>query len=94
MEIVETPNNRQIEEDLIIHEAIKEVIKETLDAEANPSYGKTVMEAKKSVLNKLSLDLWLNEPKPEELLRNYVSEQYHSYLDVFTEKEAIPLPLH
>jgi len=28
------------------------------------------------------------------VLKNYVPEHYHRYLDVFTEKEAIPLPLH
>ena len=94
MEIVETSNNRQTEEDLIIYEAIKTVIKETLDAEANPSYGETVIEAKRLVMNELSLVLWLDKPKPKELLKNYVPEHYHGYLDVFTEKEAIPLLPH
>jgi len=45
-------------------------------------------------MNKLSPVLWLDEPKPEESLKNYVLERYHGYLDVFTKKEAIPLPLH
>jgi hypothetical protein len=54
MEIVETPKNGQREEDLIIHEAIEAVIMETLDAEANLSYGETIMEAKGSVMNELS----------------------------------------
>jgi hypothetical protein len=94
MEIVETPNNRQTEEDLIVHEAIKAVIIETLSAEANSSYGETVIEAKRSVMNELSPVLWLDEPEPEESLKNYVPECYHGYLDMFTEKEAIPLPLH
>ena len=92
-EIVETSNNGQTE-DLITNKAIKVVIKETLNAEANPSYGETVMEAKKLVMNKLSLRLWLDEPEPKELLKDYVPECYHGYLDVFTEKEAIPLPPH
>jgi len=94
MEIVETSNNRQTEEDLIIYEAIKTVIKETLDAEANPSYGETVIEAKRSVMNELSPVLWLDKPEPEELLKNYILEHYHGYLDMFTEKEAIPLLPH
>jgi len=93
-EIVKTPNNRQTEEDLIVHKAIKAVIIETLNAEAKLSYGETVIEAKRSVINKLSLVLWLDEPEPEELLKNYVPEHYHGYLDMFTEKEAIPLPPH
>jgi hypothetical protein len=93
-EIVETPNNGQTEEDLIVYKAIEMVIKETLDAEANPSYGKTVIEAKRSFINELSPVLWLDKPEPEELLKNYVLERYHGYLDMFTEKEAIPLPLH
>jgi hypothetical protein len=94
MEIVQTSKNGQTEEDLIVHEAIETVIMEMLDAEANSSYGETVIEAKRSVMNELSPVLWLDEPEPEELLRNYAPERYHSYLDVFTEKEAIPLPPH
>jgi hypothetical protein len=94
MEIAETPKNRQTEEDLIVHKAIKAVIIETLDAEANSSYRETTMEAKRSVMNELSPVLWLDEPEPEKLLKDYVPECYHGYLDVFTEKEAIPLPLH
>jgi hypothetical protein len=68
------------------------VITETLDVEANLSYGEKVIEAKGSVMNELSPEL--DEPEPEESLKNYVLEHYHSYLDVFTEKEAIPLPPH
>jgi len=93
-EIVEIPNNGQPEEDLIVHEAIEMVIKETLDAEANLSYGETVIDAKRLVINELSPVLWLDEPEPEELLKNYVLERYHSYLDMFTEKEAILLLPH
>jgi hypothetical protein len=94
MEIVETPKNGQTEEDLIVHEAIKAVIIEALNVEANPLYGETVIEAKRSVMNKLSPVLRLDEPEPEKLLKNYVPEHYPGYLDMFTEKEAIPLPLH
>jgi hypothetical protein len=93
IEIVETPNNGQTE-DLIVHEATEAVIIEMLGVEANPSYGETVIEAKRSVMNKLSPVLRLNKPEPEESLKNYVPERYHSYLDVFTEKEAIPLLPH
>ena len=94
MEIVETPKNRQTEEDLIVHEAIEAVIMEMLDAEANLLYGETIMEAKGSVINELSPVLQLDEPEPKKLLKNYVLECYHGYLDMFTEKEAIPLPPH
>jgi hypothetical protein len=94
MEIVETPNNGQTEEDLIVHEAIEAVIIKTLSVEANSSYGETVMEAKRSVMNELSPVPQLDEPEPEESLKNYVLEHYYGYLDMFTEKEAIPLPPH
>jgi hypothetical protein len=93
-EIVKTPKNGQTEEDLIVHEAIEAVIIEALDVEANLSYGETVIEAKRSVMNELSPVLRLDKPELEESLRNYVPECYHGYLDVFTEKEAIPLPPH
>jgi hypothetical protein len=62
--------------------------------EANMSYGETVIEARKTVMNELSPHLWLDKPDPEKLLKDYVLERYHGYLDVFTEKEAIPLLLH
>jgi hypothetical protein len=62
--------------------------------EANLSYGETVIEAKRSVMNELSPVLGLDEPEPEESLRNYVPECYHGYLDMFSEKEAITLPPH
>jgi hypothetical protein len=94
MEIVETPKNGQTEEDLIVREAIEEVIMETLNVEANPSYGETVTEARRSVMNKLSPVLQLDKPEPEKSLKNYVPKRYHGYLDVFTEKEAILLPPH
>jgi hypothetical protein len=63
-------------------------------AEANTSYGETIMEASKTVVNELSPPLQLDEPDPKKLLKDYVPEHYHGYLDVFTEKEAIPLLPH
>jgi hypothetical protein len=92
-EIVETPKNGQTE-DLIVYEAIEAVIIETLNVEANSSYGETIIEAKRSVMNELSPVQRLDEPEPEKSLENYVPKRYHGYLDVFTEKEAIPLPPH
>ena len=62
--------------------------------EANMSYGETVMKARKTVVNELSPLLWLDEPDPEKSLKDYIPECYHGYLNVFTEKEAIPLPPH
>ena len=41
--------------------------------EANTSYGKIVMEARKAIVNELSPLLWLDEPEPEKLLKDYVS---------------------
>ena len=73
-EIVETPNNGQTEEDLIIYEAIEAVIIETLSAEANPSYGETVIEAKRSVMNELSPVLQLDEPEPEGIRKIFAAE--------------------
>jgi hypothetical protein len=74
MEIVKTPNNRQTEEDLIVYEVIKAVIIETLSAEANPSYGETVIEAKRSVMNELSPVLQLDEPEPEGIRKIFAAE--------------------
>jgi hypothetical protein len=105
MEIAETPNNRhetkiaktlengQQEEGLLVESAMhKEASQQA--AEVNTLYGETVIEARKTVINELSPLLWLNEPDPEKSLKDYVPEHYHRYLDVFTEKEAIPLLLH
>jgi len=92
-EIAETLNNGHNEEDLLLESAMCEEASQQA-AEANTSYGETVMEARKTIINELSLLLRLNEPEPEKSLKDYVSERYHGYLDVFTEKEAIPLPLH
>jgi hypothetical protein len=46
LEIADTLNNRHTEEDLIINEAIKVVIIENLDAEANPANSGTFIEAR------------------------------------------------
>jgi len=92
-EIAETLNNRHNEEDLLLESAMREEASRQA-AEANPSYGETVMKARKTVVNKLSPLLRLDEPNPEKSLKDYVPEHYHEYLDVFTEKEAIPLPPH
>jgi hypothetical protein len=92
-EIAKTLNNGQQEEDLLVESAMCEEASQQA-AEANTSYGETVMEARKTVVNELGLLLGLDKPDPEKSLKDYVPEQYHGYLDVFTEKEAIPLPLH
>jgi hypothetical protein len=63
-------------------------------AEANTSYDETFMEARKTVVKQLNLLLRLDEPKAKKLLKDYVPEHHHDYLDVFIEKEAIPLPPH
>jgi hypothetical protein len=62
--------------------------------EANTSYSKTVMEVRKVIVSELSPLLWLDEPDPEKLLKEYILECYHRVLDIFIEKEAIPLPMH
>jgi hypothetical protein len=38
--------------------------------------------------------LMLDKPEPEKSLKDMILERYHEYLDVFSEKEAIPLPSH
>jgi len=93
MEIADTPNNGHNEEDLLLESAMHEEASQQA-VEANTSYGETVMEARKAVINELSPLLQLDEPDPEKSLKDYVPECYHRYLDIFTEKEAIPLPLH
>jgi hypothetical protein len=92
-EIAETLNNRHNKEDLLLESAMHEEASQQA-AEANTSYGETVMEARKTVVNELSPLLQLNEPNSEKLLKDYIPERYHGYLDVFTEKEAISLPPH
>jgi hypothetical protein len=92
-EIAETLNNGQNEEDLLIESAICEEASQQA-AEANTSYGETVMEAKKSIISESGPLPPPDEPVPEKTLKEYIPEHYHSYLDVFTETEAIPLPPH
>ena len=92
-EIAETLNNGHNKEDLLLESAMCEEASQQA-AEANTSYGETVMEARKTIVNELSPLLQLEEPNPEKLLKDYIPERYHRYLDIFIEKEAIPLPLH
>ena len=92
-EIAETLNNGHNEEDLLLESAMHEEASQQA-VEANTLYSETVMEARKAVINELSLLLQLDEPDPKKSLKDYVLERYHRYLDVFTEKEAIPLPPH
>ena len=92
-EIAKTLNNGLKEEDLLIESAMhKEASQQA--AEANTSYGKTVIEARKAVINELSPLLQLDKLDPKKSLKDYVSERYYGYLDIFMEKEAIPLPPH
>jgi hypothetical protein len=92
-EIAETLNNGHNEEDLLLESAMHEEASQQA-VEANTLYSETVMEARKAVINELSLLLQLDEPDPKKSLKDYVPERYHGYLDVFTEKEAIPLLPH
>jgi hypothetical protein len=92
-EIAKTLNNGQQEEDLLVESAMrKEASQQAM--EANSLYGETFMEARKAIVKQQNLLLWLDEPKPEKLLKDYIPEHHHEYLDVFTEKEVIPLPPH
>jgi hypothetical protein len=92
-EIAKTLNNGLKEEDLLIESAMhKEASQQAV--EANTSYGETVIEARKAVINELSPLLWLNKLDPKKSLKDYVPECYYRYLDIFMEKEAIPLLLH
>jgi len=93
LEIADTLNNGHNEEDLLLESAMREEASQQA-AEANMSYGETVMEARRTVVKELSPLLRLDEPDPKKSLKDYVPERYHRYLDVFTEKEAIPLPPH
>ena len=82
------------EEDLIVQEAIKAVITESLDVEANPANGETFMEARKAITKQQNPKLHLDEPEHEKHLEDIISQWCHKYLDIFTEKEAIDLPPH
>jgi hypothetical protein len=81
-----------LEEDLVTNEAIEEYIMENLDAEANPTNGDISMEAREAIVQKLELQI--NLDPPEKSLSEIIPNWCHEYLDVFTEKEAIPLPPH
>jgi hypothetical protein len=84
-EIAKTLNNRQQKEDLLVESAMCEEASQQA-AEANTLYGETVIEARRTVINKLSPLLQLDKPDLEELLKDYIPERYHGYLDIFTEK--------
>ena len=92
-EIAETLNNGRNEEDLLLESTMCEEASQQA-VEANTSYGETVMEARKTIVKQLNPLLRLDEPNLEKSLKDYVPEHHHDYLDVFTEKEAIPLPPH
>ena len=94
MEIADTPENEQTEEDLIINEAIEAVITEELDVEANPANGETFMEACEAVTKQQNPKLHLDEPEPVKPLEEIIPQWCHEYLDIFTKKEAIDLPPH
>jgi hypothetical protein len=93
MEIADTPNNGQQEEDLLVESTMRKEASQQA-VEANTSYGETVMEARKAFIKQLNLLLQLDKPDPKKSLKDYVPECYHEYLDVFMEKEAIPVPPH
>jgi hypothetical protein len=63
-------------------------------AEANPSYGEHILQARKAETKEPNPPLNLDKPEPEKSLKDMIPERYHEYLDVFSEKEAIPLPPH
>jgi hypothetical protein len=73
MEIADTPNNGHNKEDLLLESTMREEASQKA-AGANTSYGETVMEARKTVVNELSLLLWLDEPDPKKSLKDYVPE--------------------
>src|SRR5216683_2104006 len=83
-----------LEEDLIIREAIKAVITEELNAEANPANSETFMEARKAITKQQNPKLHLDNPEPVKSLEEIILQWCHKYLDIFTEKEAIDLPPH
>jgi hypothetical protein len=89
LEIANILNNRHTEEDLIINEAIKVVIIENLDAEANPANSGTFIEAREAIIKQQNPVLHLDEPEPEKCLEDIILKWCHNYLDVFTEKEQL-----
>jgi hypothetical protein len=93
IEIANTPNNGQQKEDLLVESAIyKKASQQAM--EANPSYGEYVLEARKAETKELNLPSMLDQPEPEKSLKDIIPKQYHNYLDIFSEKEAIPLLPH
>ncbi len=68
MEIANTPENEQTEEDLAINEAIEAVITEELDAEAYPTNGETFMEAHEAIMKQQNPKLHLDKPEPVKTL--------------------------
>ena len=64
LEIAETLNNGQQEEDLLVESAMREEASQQA-AEANMSYGETVMEAKEAVIKQLNPLLQLTNLIPK-----------------------------
>jgi hypothetical protein len=93
MEIANTPNNGQPEEDLLIEGPMCEKASQQA-VEANTSFGEYVIEVRKANAKEPILCPQPNNPETEKTLKDYIPEWYHKYLDVFSEKEAIPLPPH
>ena len=61
-----------LEEDLIIQEAIKMVITEELDVEANPNNSETFMEACEAVTKQQNPKLHLDDPEPVKSLKEII----------------------
>ena len=61
-----------LEEDLIINEAIKAVITENLNAEANPANSETFIEAREAVTKQQAPKLHLDESKLEKHLEDII----------------------
>ncbi len=60
------------EEDLFIREAIKAVITEELDVEANSTNGETFMEAQEAIIKEQGPKLQLDEPELEKHLEDII----------------------
>jgi hypothetical protein len=60
--------------------------------EANPANGDISMEAREAVIQQLEPPI--NLDPLEKPLSKTIPNWCHTYLNIFTEKEAIPLPLH
>ena len=90
-EIAETLNNGHNEEDLLLESAMREEASQQA-AEANTSYGETVMEARKTVVNDLSPPLRLDEPNPKKSIKDYVPEHYCHGLVAATGYSGVHFP--